>query len=80
MTKLVTVRVVIPTDDEVTVDAVAAALRRILEPLPVERIGGPEDGGRLHWSAVDVMRAERQQSVVPLKRKAAAAVGGKPLL
>jgi hypothetical protein len=78
MTKLVSVRVVIPVDDEATVEDVVSCLRRILEPMPAERVGGTEDGARLHWSAVDVMRAERQQSVVPLKRKAAA--GGKPLL
>jgi hypothetical protein len=73
MTKLVTVRVVIPVDDVVTVEDVVASLHRILEPLPIERVGGTEDGARLHWSAVDVMRAERQPSAVPIKRKGAAA-------
>jgi hypothetical protein len=67
MTKLVSLRVVIPTDDEVSTEEVQSELRRILEPLPVTRVG--EDGARMHWSAVDVLRGQdRTAPTTPLRR------------
>jgi len=77
MTKLVSLRVVVPTDDEVSTEEVQLALRRILEPLPVSRVGNEEDGPRVHWSAVDVLRGQ-DRTVTPASplrratRKAAA--------
>lgn len=55
MTKLVSLRVVVPCDDEVPTEEVQLELRRILEPLPVSRVGEAPDK-RMHWSAVDVLR------------------------
>jgi hypothetical protein len=55
MTKLTRIAITVPTDDDVLADAVHAALRKHLEALPMERVGGP-DGGRIHWPAADVKR------------------------
>jgi hypothetical protein len=73
MTKLVTVRVVVPTDDEVTTEQVQLTLRSALEPLGVGRVehGADREGlpDRIHWSAVDVLRgADRPHTSQPVRK------------
>ena len=61
MTKLTRIAIIVPTDDDVAVDAVQAALLAHLEALPMQRVDGP-DSGRIHWPAADVKRlVERPQ-------------------
>jgi hypothetical protein len=78
MTKLVTLRVVLPTDDEVTTEEVQFALRRALETLPVGRAGDREDGPRMHWSAVDVLRGGDRPATVPRKGRKPNSLGAVP--
>ena len=79
MTKLATVRVVVPVDDDVRVDDLQRLLQGHLEERPVERVS--DNGPRIHWSAVSVVRgAERvdrqSESVRKLPRKPAEPVKG----
>ncbi len=56
MTKLVSVRLVGPTGDQVTTDDFQQAVRRVLEPLSVGVVEGREGDARIHWSALGVTR------------------------
>lgn len=79
MTKMQSVRVVVPCDDNVTVADLQSRLWEILSPLPVSRVDGadPADGpacGRIHWSAADVLRGAAEREIAPKRagpRKAA---------
>ena len=70
MTKLISLRVVVPADDEVTTADVQAALRGILGVLPVSRVGDAADGPRMHWAAVDVLRGQ-DRTEAPLRPRRA---------
>jgi hypothetical protein len=69
MTKLLDVRVRVPVDDSVSVSDLTGHLQRHLEELPVARLGS-EDGPRVHWSAVDVLRAAERTEPKPIERPA----------
>jgi hypothetical protein len=79
MTKLVTVRVVVPCDDGVTTADVQAELTKLLEGQPVTRLeaDGAADGiRRMHWSAVAVLRiAERAAPPTPAPTRRKTPVG-----
>lgn len=67
MTKLVYVRVCVPTDNEVQVDHVAEALELILAGQPKGEIG---ERGRIHWSAGSAGRSiDRTAGEPPPRRK-----------
>lgn len=80
MSKMMTVRIVVPCDDGVTVAMLASATQAALEGLPSTRIAiedSTEPGPRIHWSAVDVKRGsdpEERKPPPPVRggRKAAA--------
>jgi hypothetical protein len=55
MTKLISVRVTIPTDDDVTTEDLQLLLRQRLEGA-AEPSPAPAAGRRVHWVAVDVRR------------------------
>jgi hypothetical protein len=67
MTKLLTVRVIVPCDDGVLLDQLKAALTGHLESLPVDRVG--DDGGRIHWSAADVLRGLESTAAPALRQR-----------
>jgi hypothetical protein len=70
MTKLISVRLTVPTGDDVTTERLALAVRAALEGLPADK-GEAEDGKdlRIHWSAVDTVRIV-ERSAAPEKRMA----------
>ncbi len=59
MTKLITVRIVVPAGDEVTTDQVREKLDRMLSLYVPAADGDYSDhdhGARIHWAAADVLR------------------------
>jgi hypothetical protein len=54
--RLVSVRVMVACDDAVLVDQVKEAMREHLGALPVQTVGDKDATGRIHWSAIDVVR------------------------
>jgi hypothetical protein len=71
MTKLLTVRVVVPCDDKVTADDLSVAIRLALEPIGMAFANG-KDGPRIHWAAIDVLRSvQRTPPPRPSRKKAA---------
>lgn len=77
VTKLVTLRVVIPADDVVPIGAVQARLRAIVEDAGMERLPRDENAapgdtaGRVHWSAADVLQgADRPNGARATQRAA----------
>lgn len=76
MTKLVTLRVVVPADDVVPIGAVQTRLRAIVEEAGMERLPRDENAapgdtaGRVHWSAVDVIQGADRPSATRTTRPA----------
>lgn len=69
MTKMLSARVVVPVDDDVTVALLAEKLIEVLTPLPITRLADDVvngvRGGRIHWSAVDVLRGAERVDLPP---------------
>jgi hypothetical protein len=79
MIKMQSVRVIVPCDDDVSVAELQQFLIETLQPLPLTRVpreveGAPPDvtwpGGRIHWSAVSVLRGPDRSEAPAIKRTA----------
>jgi hypothetical protein len=81
MIKMQSVRVIVPCDDDVSVAELQQFLIETLQPLPLTRVpreveGVPLSdvtwpGGRIHWSAVSVVRGLDRSEAPAIKRTAA---------
>ena len=80
MTKLVSLRVVVPADDEAAIGDVQKRLREHLERLGTDRLptGRDDDGQpvfspgpriRVHWIAADVLQGSAERAPFPAGRR-----------
>jgi hypothetical protein len=73
MTKLVSLRLVVPVGDELTTEALQAAIRALVGALPVG-LAVEGDDQRIHWPALATYRfIERTAAAAVVRRKGKAA-------
>ena len=75
MTKMVSLRVIVPADDEAPIADVQKRLREHLEEFGTEPLTGILDGNgaraRVHWQAADVLQGSAERAPSPLPAAAA---------
>ena len=73
MTKMVSLRVIVPADDDAAIGDVQKRLREHLEDLGTDLLTGRRDGpvssARVHWMAADVLQGSAERPPSPAARR-----------